>query len=363
MARRLVAPLMAFALILVTTSAGTARAVKDGWREDPLADQQWHLDVIGAEQAWMHTKGKGAVIAILDSGVDLDHPDLKPNLFSQGIDFTDPKDKDGANDESGHGTHVAGIAAARGGNGIGVTGVAPRAKILPIRLSFPDGGILSTSVAEGIRRATQLGADVISMSFGDHPILFPTEYEEEISAAIDYAYRKGAVVVSIAQNDFVLTECTYPGRDPKALCVGATNAADTKAAYSNFDARMSANYLVAPGGEISVHHGLVPAACDLQILSTAIHVRESLPLILPERSACSPEEGYDWNAGTSMAAPVVSGVVALVMSLGIDNRTAIDIVLETAVDLGVPGRDPIYGYGRVDAARAVDEAVQRMEAR
>lgn len=351
---RRVLTLCILSLLLLQGTPGSAEVHRGA---DPLAEQQWHLDLIGAPEAWEHTRGKGIVIAILDSGVDLDHPDLRRNILSKGIDLVDPHGTNGADDASGHGTHVAGIAAARGGNGIGVSGVAPRAKILPIRVSS-SGSVKSEAVAQAIKRATALGADVISMSFGDHPLLFPSDHEKDVSRAIANAHENGVAVVSIAQNDFVLPECTYPGRDPKALCVGATNALDTKTAYSNFDARMGANYLMAPGGETTVHHGLVPVSCEVQILSTAIHVEDAAPVLLPARSACSPEEGYDWNSGTSMAAPVVSGVVALVMSLGLDNEDAIDILLRTAVDLGAPGRDPIYGHGRVDAAAAVAEALR-----
>ena len=346
------------ALAVSMLAAAAPSGVAGSRFDDPLEDLQWHLDVIGAREAWNTSTGSGAVIAVIDTGVDLDHPDLKGNLAGRGLDGMDANDRDGAQDEEGHGTHVAGIAAAVGGNGIGVAGVAPEASILPIR----HGNFVEDpeQFEAEVRYAVRQGADVINMSLADIPVFSNRQdpdgrYREVVARALRYAWRKGVVLVAAA-NNLASPTCSWPAAAPRVLCVGATNRLDQLATYSNYEAMAPKEYLVAPGGEASVTYGVVSAAgCGEQILSTAMHL-ELFPVVAPARSACSPAEGYDEMSGTSMAAPVVSGVAALLASMGLDNEQIVDTILSTAKDLGVPGRDPRFGYGRVDAAAAVAEA-------
>jgi serine protease len=308
---------------------------------DPFLDRQWGLTNIHAEAAWSVTDGTGATIAIVDTGVDVEHPDLAANVLSPAdADFTGDGDDDGAQDENGHGTHVAGIAAAARGNGVGGAGVAPGAKILAVRVLDEGGTGSALGVANGINYAADKGADVINLSLGATSGLgqvgqLQGDYEL-VYEAIDHAWAGGAVVVVAAGND-AFPLCTEPAAAPKALCVGATDANDLRSFFSNSDATMTRAYLVAPGG-----NGL---SCAGEIFSTYLR---SAP-----KSPCSPSSGYDAIAGTSMATPFVSGVAALLASRGLTNDQILDCLLETADDLGAPGRDPVFGYGLVDAQAAV----------
>ena len=324
-------------LLLGAFFAGPARAAVD----DPFLSLQWGLTTIEADSAWQVADGTGATIAVVDSGVDLGHPDLASKIVAHAdADFTGDSDPDGAQDENGHGTHVAGIAAAITGNSVGVAGTAPGATVLPVRVLDQEGNGTATGVASGIKYAADEGADVINLSIGATSGLgqvsqvlgdFDLVYE-----AIDYAWAKGAVVVVAAGNDsFPL--CAVPANAPHALCVGATDARDTRSYYSNSDATMTRPYIVAPGGD-----GL---SCSGEIFSTYLRTAP--------KSICSPAKGYDAIAGTSMATPFVSGVAALLAGTGMSNSEIVECLLQSADDLGPPGRDPLFGSGRVNAYAAV----------
>jgi subtilisin family serine protease len=329
-------------------SAGPARADSG----DPLFDEQWGLHRIQAEQAWATADGSGAVIAIVDGGVDLGHPDLKDKLLVRpGADFVEEDPcaaapastscvDDGPQDEDGHGTHVAGIAAALTGNGIGVAGTAPGAKLLPVRVLRADGGGTTSDLASGIRFAADNGADVINISAnyssGEGELAGLTGGLRPVNEAIDHAWTKGAVIVVSAGNEAVPL-CAEPAAHARVLCVGAVGRNDLPARYSNRDPAMTKSFLVAPGGE-----GLL--SCAGEILSTYLRTAAV---------GCSDAPGYEATSGTSMAAPFVSGVAALLAGEGSNAGQIVGCITRTATDLGTPGRDPIYGHGLVNAARAV----------
>ena len=323
-------------LLLATLSATSVNASTN----DPFYARQWGLTTIRAEAAWSVTDGTGATIAIVDSGVDLEHPDLVANVVSSGGDFTGESDPDGAQDKNGHGTHVAGIAAASRDNGVGGAGVAPGAKILPVRVLDEEGSGSAMMVANGIQYAADSGADVINLSLGATSGLGQVNQllgdYDLVYEAVDYAWKKGAVVVVAAGNDsFPL--CSEPSNAPTALCVGATDVNDLRSYFSNSDATMTRPYVVAPGGD-----GI---SCSGEIFSTYLRTAP--------KTVCSPSDGYDAIAGTSMATPFVSGVAALLASRGLTNAQIVDCILDSADDLGAPGRDPVFGYGRVNARAAV----------
>jgi serine protease len=287
--------------------------------------------MVRAPEAWSVARGEGVKIAVLDTGIDLNHPDLRSNIARGGIDLVeddrDPKDMDG------HGTHVAGIIAAAA-NGFGVVGVAPEAKLLPVRVCGPEN-CPADSIARGIRYAVKRGAAVINLSLGaDRVTKEVTGEAAVVRAALTYARREDVVVVASAGNSF-LPICDEPAAS--SLCVGSVDADGNKPLYSNFDATLQVNHLVAPGG------GDVPD-CKSYILSTFPTGTESV---------CSTK-GYEMRGGTSAAAPFVSGVAALLASQGLVGEQIVQRILATAQDLGSPGRDPIYGYGLVDAAAATD---------
>jgi subtilisin family serine protease len=346
--RKTIALATAFAVVAL---AGPAQ----GGPSDPHFSRQWGLSAIKAEQAWSVATGAGTLIAVVDSGVDLGHPDLSSKLVVHNdADFVEPAGnctgnkktgrtciQDGPQDENGHGTHVAGIAAALTNNGVGVAGTAPDARILPVRVLDAQGVGSTGDVAAGIRYAAGKGADVINLSLG-----FLTGVGElnrlrgllrPVYDAIDVAVSGGAVVVIAAGNDGAPV-CAEPAAHPAVVCVGATDSRDLKTWYSNFDASTFKRYLVAPGGE-----GLF--SCSQEILSTYLRGADT---------DCSPAPGYEATAGTSMAAPFVSGVAALLAGRGLGNGQIVSCLLQRADDLGVPGHDPIFGFGRLNALRAVN---------
>ena len=308
---------------------------------DPFSSQQWGLARIRASEAWSVATGNGVTIAVVDTGVDLSHPDLAANVDTErDADFVDGKaDTDGAQDTAGHGTHVAGIAAAVTNNGVGVAGVAPKARILPIRVLGPQEN-RTARIAAGIRYAADQGAQVVNLSLSydapGHVDAVVTGSLRPVHEAIAYALSKDVVVVASAGND-TLPLCAEPAAVDGVLCVGAVDRSDRPAYYTNFDSRRSKSYLVAPGGD----QGL---SCANDILSTWLR---------GAARSCSSVDGYESYAGTSMATPFVSGVAALLVQKGLKGSAVVSCMLGTADDLGVPGRDPVFGYGRLNAYRAV----------
>ncbi|MCW3844970.1 S8 family serine peptidase [Micromonospora yasonensis] len=337
----------AVAAALVAAAATPAQAAVN----DPLYDKQWGLRQIHAEQAWGTSTGAGVVIAVVDTGVDLTHPDLKSKLVP-GATFVDcgttscgngdwrgPDGTPDANDE--HGTHVAGIAAAETGNGLGVAGVAPDAKIMPIKVLEAGSGSFA-DIAAGIRYAADHGAKVVNLSLGALPgsqALTLTGLESDATAAIAYAQAKGVAVIAAAGNE-TAPLCDTPAWEPGALCVAATDRNEVKAWYSNLGVKADLKAVAAPGGA-----GLVN--CDDDVWS-------SVPA--GSGSASCGQADYDAYAGTSMATPYVSGVAALLFAQGRSLDNVYSVLMSTARTpvTGLRGLySPVYGWGIVDAQAAV----------
>lgn len=316
---------------------------------DPMRSSQWGLAYIKAPEAWRVSRGQGVVVAVVDTGVDLTHPDLRGQLV-QGVNLVKPGRS--PQDDFGHGTHVAGIIAAATGNGIGVAGVAPGARIMPVKVLDNTGSGSADVIAAGIRYAADKGADVINMSLGEQigadRVADATGANARLSAAVAYAWSKGAVLVAAAGNASAPL-CSEPAALPNVLCVGALGPDGTRAWYSQGDATMSQSFVVAPGGSgLAADPGGsigIGSADDatINILSTVGRGTEM----------DTRKSGYVSAAGTSMAAPHVAGVAALLAARGLTNSQIVARILATAVDLGVPGKDPVYGSGAVDAAAAV----------
>jgi subtilisin family serine protease len=352
---RRVAPLL---IALVTTLALVSPAgAQTATPNDEYYGLQWGPKQIRAEQAWATSTGAGQTIAVVDTGVDLDHPDLKAHLV-KGATFTGCAENGpcGNGDwESGtaeaqaegahpHGTHVAGIAAAVTGNGTGIAGVAPDASIMPVKVLTDQGGSFA-EVGAGVRWAADNGADVINLSLGAIPgaqALVITGLLSETKEAIEYAVDKGVVVVAAAGNEF-FPLCDTPAFTAEALCVIATDRFETKATYSNFVSNESLNIVAAPGGAAFL-------ACSEDIISTVPAGAEGF---------CSKNRGtpgYDFYAGTSMATPHVAGVAALLTAQGRSVADVYDVLLATSRQpvTGLRGvYTPTHGFGIVDAAAAV----------
>jgi subtilisin family serine protease len=326
----------------IATSYETGGSPTASGPNDPLLDRQWGLSQIKAARAWNRgALGAGTTIAIVDTGVDLNHPDLKDKLLP-GVDMvTDETCTPGAQDLNGHGTHVAGIAAASTNNGIGVAGTAPSASILPVRVLDSTGSGTGEDISNGIKWAADHGAQVINLSLGnDVPLLDLTG----IGPAVDYAWSHGAVIVAAAGNS-TLPLCGYPAASAHAICVAATDSSGFPASYSNFPLRLDGGVAVrAPGGDGS-------GTCDnADIWSTYWPGASGA-----DAEACPPK-GYEPLAGTSMATPFVSGIAAMLRGAGLSNQQVLDCLKRTSSNGG--SYDPVWGYGIVNADAAVAGCTQ-----
>jgi subtilisin family serine protease len=277
---------------------------------------EWHLSKIGAPTAWNSTTGSSSVVmAIIDTGVDGTHPDLAPKMVPGWNFYDNNSDTD---DVYGHGTAVAGTAAACSDNGIGVASVAWGCQIMPIRVTDTQGNATYSAIASGITYAADHGARVANASFD-------AAESATITAAAQYLQSTGGILTVAAGNDG--TVASSPD-NPYLLTVSATDATDALASWSNTGSNVD---LSAPG---------------VQIETT---VRGG---------------GYGWGSGTSFAAPIVAGVAALVISVnpGLTASQVRSILEQSADDLGPAGWDPSYGWGRVNAARAVSMAAGTVNA-
>ncbi len=338
---------------------GAAQAASSS---DTHVAAQWGLDQIVVEPAWARTTGGGATVAIVDSGVDLDHPDLAANVargvtFSrcsgqqvdslQGCgdgDWLDPSKGDTPENASSadHGTHVAGIVAAVKDNGIGVAGVAPNARLLPVKVLDNDGSGNADEIVAGIRWSTANGADVINLSLGFLSGLEAVDKYFALTAlgeAIDEATAAGVVVVAAAGND-AWPLCASPATHDGAVCVTSTDYLGNPSWFSNGGIKEDLLSVAAPGG-----HGAV--FCDLDILST-------VPQEVADEGCLGIGSGYSFMAGTSMASPHVAGVAALLVDLGCSAAEVHGILTDTSRTPGVGTGvwDPQYGWGIVDADAA-----------
>ena len=332
----------------VPASAGDASP------DDPVFEQglQWGLERIGAPGAWRRGTGDGVTIAVVDTGIDLEHEDLASKVVAQvsciGSNGDDARCKGRAQDDNGHGTHVAGIALAATGNGRGIAGVAPDADLIAVRVlanSCDDNGCSATGssddVAAGIRWAADHGADVINLSLGGGTLQGALGCS--FCDAVEYAWGKGAIPVIAAGNDSVLPAGFA---DEHAVIVTATTRGDARASYSNASSGLLRNArwpISAPGGEGET------AASDCGTGGTPKGV-------LSAYWVSGHRNEYACLAGTSMAAPHVAGSLAVLLSLGRSPQAAIDRLLATAQDLGPAGRDDEFGVGRLDLGRAVGTA-------
>lgn len=353
MRRPVLAATAAAALLSGAALAAPASAASTG---DPLAGRQWGLDQVRAPQAWTASRGAGVVIAVVDSGVDLGQPDLAGKLVS-GATFTcgkrpapcgngDWKGPDGVGQPADvHGTHVAGIAAAATGNGIGIAGVAPDSKIMPVK-ALENGSGSYQQIAAGVRWSVDRGAKVVNLSLGSLPgtqALSLTGLVSDLKDAVAYARSKGAVVVAAAGNEFQVPLCDPPAFESGALCVTATDRREAPAAYSNQGLKPDLLAVAAPGGSA------LPI-CGEDIIST-------VPVGTSRSGAtCGYGGNYDELAGTSMATPHVAGVAALLAAQGRTASQILQVLTSTSRQpvTGVRGVfTPNYGWGIVDAAAAV----------
>ena len=291
---------------------------------DPYWGDQWGMMIIAADFAWDIHKGSTSVtVAIVDTGIDYTHDDLSGHYLALGYDWVN-NDNDPM-DDHWHGTHCAGIAAAVMDNGIGVVGVA-QVSLMAEKVLNAAGSGTWDDVAQGITHAADAGANVISISLGGYG------YSSLVEDACLYAWNKGCIITGAAGNDNTSTPL-YPAAYDTVIAVSATSPYatdhhDGKASYSNWGDWIE---LSAPGGDGADYHAW--------ILSTYL------------------DNGYAWAYGTSMATPHVSGLAALVWSYdsSLTNQQLRQHLRNTADDIGDPGKDVYFGYGRINAYRALNE--------
>ena len=310
---------------------------------DPQISEQWYIKKTQIDRAWQKTYGDPEVlIAIIDTGIDYNHEDLQDNLWINpgetlngrdddnngfvddifGWDFTDaPSFPDGGDylerdndpfDEHGHGTNVAGIVAAVANNSKGIAGVAPNCRLMNLRAGTSQGLLEEDDVAAAIIYAVDNGARIINMSFGD------VATSQMLRDVCQFAYQSGVVLIASAGNS-QSAEVHYPSGFLETISVGATTADDYLAGFSNYGATVD---LVAPG---------------VSLLTTA------------------KDNQYKNFSGTSAAAPVVSGVAGLILSVQpqLSNQDVRNILVSSTDDLGEAGWDQYYAAGRINANRAL----------
>jgi subtilisin family serine protease len=303
---------------------------------DPDLPVQWaHIPIMQSPAAWEITTGRTDVtIAVLDSGVDGTHPDLASKLVA-GYDFV-ANDPDPA-DENGHGTHVAGIAAAVTDNGIGVAGMDWQARIMSIRVLNAQGSGYTDALADGILWAAVRGADVLNMSLGGSGISLT------VQDAVSSAYASGSVVVAAMGNDSTSLPF-YPAAYNNVLAVAATTSADVRAAYSNYGSYCD---VAAPGGFMTYLHDPNGIYSTMPTYPVWMTMYEGF------------FQGYDHVHGTSQAAPYVSGLASLMLAVNpaLTPGQLQSFMESTAVDLGAPGWDVYYGHGRINPGGALGALV------
>jgi type VII secretion-associated serine protease mycosin len=283
-------------------------------------DDQWHIGYLHIRQAQQISQGEGVTVAVIDSGVDAGHPDLAGSVLP-GIDLQDPAYSPiGQVDKVGHGTRMAGLIAAHGKT----LGIAPKAKILPIRATGDSAGP-TRHYAEGINYAVAHGASVINISLGT------SQDEPDVRAAIAHALASNVVVVAAAGNLPETATVEYPAAYPGVIAV---TGVDQQGQHAAFSATGLEAVLSAPAVDIY-----------------SLWLRISGP-------------GYDVKSGTSDASAIVAGVAALVRSKYPDLSAAqvVSRLIATAHDVDAPGRDDRTGYGIVDPVRALTASVWTLSA-
>ncbi len=309
---------------------------------DPRWENQWAPAKIGAPAAWEITTGsEEIIIAVLDTGVKLDHPDLAATVWTNpgevpansldddqngkvddvhGWHFYHqcsgseclPFEDDDLRDDAGHGTHVAGIAAAETDNQVGIAGISWGAQLMPVKVLDEYGDGWYSDVIAGIVYATDNGADVVNLSLGGE------ESSQALQEAVDYSHAQGVLLIAATGNTGGAV--LYPAACDHVLGVGATDVNDVRPGFSNYGPETD---VVAPG----------------------VSIYSTWPRL----------DGYWRKSGTSMAAPHAAGLAALIWSARPDlsNDQVAQAISRTALDLGAPGWDEFYGWGRIDAYRAL----------
>ena len=299
----------------------TVRATNgEGTPNDPFYGRQWGLAKIKAEEAWKVSTGSNVIVAVIDSGVDLDHPELSGRVLA-GYDFVNEDTQ--ADDDYGHGTLVAGVVAAAAHNERGIAGLAWNAKILPVKVLDSQGQGVSSNLTCALYWAADEGADVINISI----ISFGPSFG--MQSAINYAANEGALIFSASGNLYEQgNPVTYPAALDNVIAVGATDKEDAHAWFSSAGTFVDVS---APG--VGIYSPFPPT-----------------------------HEEYRSVNGTSLATPHVVGLAALVLSAapGLSSEEVEAVIQQSAVDLGDASKDDKFGHGRIDASAAMSLTISSL---
>lgn len=279
---------------------------------DPQYGQQWEWPILEAPAAWDKNRGsKSITVAVIDTGIDFNHPELKDSLV-EGKNFLSPGGS--ANDDNGHGTHVAGTIGAIGNNNTGVVGVNWNVSLMPLKVCNAAGTCPDDATAAALTYAADHGAKVVNMSLGG-----PGTPPQLLKEAMTYAASKGVFLAVAAGNSNADAGTHYPAMLPESFTVAATDSSDGKASFSNWGKRID---IAAPGvGIFSTHK----------------------------------DGQYKVLSGTSMATPHVAGLAALMLSVrpSLTRTQLADLMQKSADDIGAPGKDDYFGAGRINMRKAV----------
>ncbi|MCA8921442.1 MAG: peptidase S8 [Planctomycetes bacterium] len=308
----------------------------DGFPNDALYGRQWNMSMVHAREAWRFAKGEDVIVAVIDTGVAYEDakglwaPDLKRTRFVPGKDFID--DDDIAADDNGHGTHCAGTIAQSTNNEIGVVGLAPECKIMPLKVLTAEGWGTTSDIADAIRFAADNGAHVLSLSLGGGG------YSRVLASAVQHARDKGCLVVCAAGNGG-RGRVEYPAAYPGATAVSSVGPTGQLAFYSSYGKQC---FIAGPGGDKS------KSATDGVLQNTLDFNRPG-------------KTHYAYYQGTSMATPHVAAAAALLYSAGVTDPAAVEALLAKTT-LTPPGVTqgswtPQYGHGILDAGAAVRAAI------
>ncbi len=304
---------------------------------DPYYKYQWHLDLIGMKEAWDYPAGAPVIVAVIDTGIAYEQfhdsfpvEDLGGSQFVKPYNFVAGNGH--ANDDHGHGTHVAGTIAQLTNNGVGVAGVAPRVKLMPLKVLNSSGYGTISDIAAAIRYAADNGASVINMSLGGP---FPSFI---LHKAIKYAHNKGVTIVCAAGNSGS-SRMGYPANYPECLSVSAVRFDRKLTWYSSYGKGLT---IAAPGGDMNVDQngdGLMDG-----VLQNTLNPQDP------------SQQGYFLFQGTSMAAPHVAAAAALLVSHGIGDPDRVKQYLQETADPVEGGSTERYGAGVLNTHRALRSA-------
>ncbi|SES10327.1 fervidolysin. Serine peptidase. MEROPS family S08A [Gracilibacillus ureilyticus] len=276
---------------------------------DPYYELQWALDKVAAPEAWevLTEPGEEVVVGVIDTGVDLQHEDLQGKILQNGYNFID--ESEAVYDMNGHGTAVSGVIAASINNDLGIAGVTGKSnvKILPLQAGFSDGSLYLSDIVEAIDYAIEQNVDVLNLSFGS-PDFSNIEYN-----AIQRAVDNGIIVVASAGNNGN-SEYMYPASYHNVISVGSIDQYNNLSNFSTYNDKVD---IVAPGEEIVT---------------------------------TTKNNQYTYQNGTSFSAPIVSGIIASIISekQNVTLNEIMPAIQETSVDLGPAGKDEKFGYGLID---------------